>query len=117
MPPVDRNAAILRARALRRSMSPPERRLWQVLRTRPGDLKFRKQHPFDTCTADFYCPSARLVIEVDGDSHDMGSRPEMDARRDALLRERGLKVIRFLAADVMRDTESVVTAIIEAARP
>jgi very-short-patch-repair endonuclease len=116
MPPVDRNAAILRARALRRSMSPPERRLWQVLRTRPSDLKFRKQHPFDICTADFYCPSARLVVEVDGDSNDMGNRPDMDAQRDMLLRQRGLKVIRFLAADVMRDTEMVVTAILEAAR-
>ena len=117
MPPADRNSAILRARALRRSMSPPERRLWQVLRTRPGNLKFRKQHPFDICTADFYCPSARLVIEVDGDSHDMDARRERDAQRDALLRGRGLKVIRFLAADVMRDTDSVVKAIVEAARP
>jgi very-short-patch-repair endonuclease len=97
-------------------MTPPERRLWQVLRTRPGDLKFRKQHPFGPYTADFYCPSARLVIEVDGDSHDMGDRPESDARRDDWLRTRGFHVIRFLAVEVMKDVESVKTAILLAAR-
>jgi very-short-patch-repair endonuclease len=111
----DRNAAILRARELRRSMTPPERKLWQVLRTRPGGLKFRKQHPFGLCTADFYCPAARLVIEVDGDSHDMGDRPEHDARRDSWLRGQGFSVIRFLAADVMRNTDAVVRAILLAA--
>ncbi|HYJ81848.1 MAG TPA: DUF559 domain-containing protein, partial [Allosphingosinicella sp.] len=46
------NAAVLRARRLRRSMSPPEARLWQFLRERPDDLKFRRQHPFTRCTAD-----------------------------------------------------------------
>jgi very-short-patch-repair endonuclease len=99
----DRNAAVVRARELRRSMTPPERRLWAVLRTRPGDLKFRKQHPLGPFIADFYCASARLVIEVDGDGHDMGTRPALDARRDELLRARGFSVIRFLAVDVMRD--------------
>ncbi len=48
-----KGAAVLRARALRREMSLPEGLLWQVLRTRPGGLKFRHQHPFDRCTADF----------------------------------------------------------------
>ncbi len=93
----NRNAAILRARELRRSMTPPERRLWQVLRTRPEGLKFRKQHPLGLCTADFYCASAKLVIEVDGDGHDMGDHPGRDLRRDQWLRAQGLRVIRFLA--------------------
>ncbi len=112
----DRNAAVLRARELRRRMSPPEAYLWQMLRTRPGGLKFRRQHPLDRCTGDFYCAAAKLVIELDGISHDMGDNPAREVRRDAWLREEGLSVIRFNADDVMKDVESVVTAIVLAAR-
>jgi len=112
----DRNAAVLRARAFRRAPTPPEFRLWLLLRQRPGGLKFRKQHPLGPYTLDFYCPSAKLDIEIDGDSHGMGDNPDRDGRRDAWLQERGLGVIRFDAADVMRDVESVVTAILLACR-
>ena len=111
-----RNAAIDRAPQLRREPSPPEFRLWSYLQQRPGALKFRKQHPFDRCTVDFYCPAARLVIEVDGDGRWMGDNPSRDARRDAWLRARGLEVLRFDARDVMNAVDSVVTAILLAAR-
>ena len=107
---------MLRARALRRMATPPECRLWQALRLRPGGLKFRRQHPFDGCTVDFFCPAARLVVEVDGDSHSMGDNPERDARRDAWLRSQGLRVVRFDAADVMNDTDAIVGAILAATR-
>jgi very-short-patch-repair endonuclease len=95
-------------------LSPPEACLWQILRTRPGGLKFRCQHPLDRCTADFYCAAAKLVIEVDGVSHDMGDNPARDLRRDGWLRAQGLGVVRFNAEDVMKDVESVVTAILVA---
>jgi very-short-patch-repair endonuclease len=97
-------------------MTLPEGILWQLLRERPDGLKFRKQHPFERCTADFYCPAAKLVVEVDGESHEREGRPERDARRDSWLRDRGLTVLRFTAADVLSDPESVVTAILFAAR-
>jgi very-short-patch-repair endonuclease len=58
----------------------------------------------------------KLVIEIDGDSHGMGDNPARDVRRDAWLREQGLRVLRFDASDVMRDVGSVVTAILLAAR-
>jgi very-short-patch-repair endonuclease len=86
--------------------------LWLYLRQRPDGLKFRRQHPFGPYVVDFYCPAARLVVEVDGDSHGMGANPSRDRQRDAWLRERGLRVLRFGAGDVMKDTESVVTAIL-----
>jgi very-short-patch-repair endonuclease len=92
-------------------MSPPEAYLWQALRQRPDGLKFRRQHPFERCTADFYCAAAQLVVEVDGDGHDMGHNPESDRRRDDWLGQQGLQVLRFNAADVMKDMESVVSAI------
>jgi very-short-patch-repair endonuclease len=79
---------------------------------RPGDLKFRHQHPLGPYTLDFYCPAARLVVEVDGDGHSMGDRPERDAVRDAWLRARGLGVVRYDARDVMNALEAVVTDIL-----
>lgn len=111
-----KNAAVLRARALRRQTTLPEGLLWQLLRMRPGGLKFRHQHPFDRCTVDFYCAAAKLVIEVDGDGHSMGDQPERDERRDAWLRGKGVEVLRFDAAEVFKDPEAVVTAIVSEAR-
>ena len=117
MPPRrERNETVLKARALRRNLTLPEGLLWHALRRRPDGLKFRNQHPMGSCIVDFYCPAARLVVEVDGISHDMGDRPERDQRRDTWLREQGLRVVRFAAADVLSDLESVVTAILAAAR-
>ena len=107
----EKNETVLRARALRRSLTLPEGMLWQVLRRRPEGLKFRLQHPIGRFIVDFYCGAARLVIEVDGEAHSMGDRPARDARRDAWLRDQGLRVLRFSASDVMRDLQSVVTAI------
>jgi very-short-patch-repair endonuclease len=92
-------------------MTLPEGMLWRVLRRRPDGLKFRRQHPIGRCIVDFYCPATRLVIEVDGESHSMGDRPERDFRRDEWLRAQGLHVLRFGAADVINDLHSVVRAI------
>jgi very-short-patch-repair endonuclease len=107
---------VLRARALRRQLTLPEGMLWQVLRQRPDGLKFRLQHPIGRCIVDFYCAAARIVIEVDGESHSMGDHPERDFRRDAWLKAQGYGVVRFAAADVMNDLQSVVTAILVACR-
>jgi very-short-patch-repair endonuclease len=94
-------------------MSPPEVALWQHLRTRPGGFKFRRQHPLDPYTLDFFCREAALAIEVDGDSHGMGDNPERDERRDAWLAARGILTLRFLAADVLHDLEAVALQIEE----
>src|SRR3954471_12176340 len=110
MPPKrEKNDVVLRARSLRREMTLPEGMLWQVLKQRPDGLKFRRQHPIGRCVVDFYCPTARLVIEVDGEAHSMGDRPQRDARRDQWVRDQGLHVLRFEARDVIIDLQSVVT--------
>ncbi len=117
MPPRrDKNETVLRARALRRNMTLPEGLLWRALRDRPGGQKFRRQHPIGRFIVDFYCPSARLLIEIDGESHSMGNRPQRDALRDHWLRSQDLRIVRFAASDVMKDVGSVVTAIICACR-
>jgi very-short-patch-repair endonuclease len=95
-------------------MTAPEVRLWQWLRTRPSRFKFRKQHPAGPYVFDFYCAEARLVIEVDGEVHSRGDRPERDVARDAWCAEQGMRVIRFAAIDVMRDLDAVSRAIMNA---
>ena len=113
---VDRNETVLRARRLRRSMTLPEGILWQVLRTRPESRKFRRQHPLGPFIADFYCASAKLVIEVDGSGHGTGAGLASDERRDGWMREEGIRVVRIAAVDVMRDLDAVVRLIVSAAK-
>ncbi|WP_375427608.1 endonuclease domain-containing protein [uncultured Sphingomonas sp.] len=99
-----------RARRLRREMSLPEILLWRELRRH--ELRFRKQHPAGPYTLDFFCAPARLVIEVDGEAHGRGDRPERDAVRDAWLRARGVDVLRVPASAVLRDLDAVVRYVI-----
>jgi len=101
-----------RAKALRKTMSPPEIALWMVLRKRPAGLKFRKQHPSGPYVADFYCHAARLVVEVDGSAHDFGDRPARDDRRDRWFAARGLDVMRIPAAEISRDLDAVTRGIV-----
>ena len=101
---------VRRARQLRRKMTLHEVLLWQRLRQRPGGFKFRNQHPATPYVFDFYCHEARLIVEVDGQSHGMGDRPEYDAKRDAHFRDKGLRTFRIPARDVLHDAaaEAVV---------
>jgi very-short-patch-repair endonuclease len=62
--------------------------------------------------ADFYCPSAKTIIEVDGIAHDMGIRPELDQARERLLVEKGLRVLRIPASEVLRDVTEVAEALV-----
>jgi len=68
---------------------------------------------------DFYCPSARLALEVDGATHDSPDQLRHDRNRDAWLAHRQVKVLRFLAADVLRNDglEGIIAAIVQAAAP
>jgi very-short-patch-repair endonuclease len=116
-------AAILtfkRARELRRNMTLPEVILWQALRGgRLAGLRFRRQHPIGPYILDFYCPSARLAVEVDGFAHDTAAQVQRDENRDAWLAERGVKVLRVAAGDVLKDErlEGVLLGIEQAAAP
>ena len=97
-------------------MTLPEGLLWRELRSRPGNFKFRRQHPLGPVVVDFYCPAAKLVIEVDGEAHGMGDNPRCDAERDEWVLREGLRVLRIPAGDVMRDMDSVVTQILTECR-
>jgi very-short-patch-repair endonuclease len=105
------------ARKLRREMSLPEVLLWQELRKRPAGLKFRKQHPAGAYSADFFCHAARLVVEVDGEAHGRGDRPQRDALRDRWFAQRRFRVLRIPAAEVLGDLEGVIRHIVSEANP
>ena len=107
-----RRPTVYAARRLRRTMSLPEVLLWQRLRGSPDGVSFRKQHPIDPYVADFYCSAARLIIEVDGEAHDRGARPERDETRTAFLAERGYRMLRIAAGDVLKDPDGVADSIV-----
>jgi len=93
-------------------MTPPEAALWLRLRLRQPDRPtFRRQHAVGHYILDFYCASLRLAIEIDGQIHETGDNPGHDARRTAWLNGQGIKVIRFPAADVLRDADEIAEAI------
>ena len=108
--------SVSRARELRKSMTPPERRLWNALRERPDGFKFRKQHEHGPYYLDFFCYEAFVAVEVDGLAHELGSNPHRDERRDAWLGARGIQTVRIRASDVRDNLEGVITYIVEACR-
>lgn len=94
------------ARTLRRNATQAERVLWQHIRRKNLGPRFRRQAILRGWIADFYCPAAGLVVEVDGSSH--CGREVEDARRDATLTALGFRVLRLQNAEVLNDPESAV---------
>ena len=101
------------ARELRQSSTEAERRLWLHLRAgRLNGLKFRRQHPIPPYVADFYCESAKLVIELDGSQHNDG----VDEACTRFLEALGLRVLRYWDNEVLQQTAAVLEAILGASQ-
>jgi very-short-patch-repair endonuclease len=100
------------ARTLRQNPTPAEKRLWRLLYPlRTGGFHFRKQAPIGPFIADFACHAARLVIEVDGDSHGTAAGEAHDRRRDEFLRDQGYAILRFTNREVLANGEGVLQVI------
>ena len=100
-----------RAKEMRGSPTEPEKRLWRHLSN--GQLdgdKFRRQSVIGSYIADFACPAAKLIVEVDGDTHD----DVKDSIRDDALATHGYRVIRVTNQDVMQNMDGVLAFILEA---
>ncbi|MBM3929115.1 MAG: endonuclease domain-containing protein [Sphingomonadales bacterium] len=96
---------------MRRNPTEPEKRLWRILcNAQLADSKFRRQAVVPPFIADFLCPRAALIVEVDGDSHDAGK----DRVRDDLMVQRGYRTVRVTNAEVMTNLEGVAHAIRDA---
>ncbi len=85
-----------RRRKLRIEITPAEELLWKVIKNRQfKDLKFRRQHSIEYYIVDFYCPSLKLIIELDGEGHFNEENKKYDSKRDKKLNELGYKVLRY----------------------
>ena len=99
-----------RARELRKKATKQENHLWyDFLRDYP--IRFKRQKPISSFTADFYCHAARLVVELDGSQHYDEQGLIYDKERAAVLEQYGVKVLRFSNLDVERNFQGVCTAI------
>ena len=107
---------IRRARRLRKEATPQERKLWyEFLRNHPA--RFRRQQPLGFYIVDFYCPAARLVVELDGSGHYEPEQIEYDLKRDAYLCEQGMRVLRFTNLELQREFQQVCEVIDRAVHP
>ena len=94
------------ARALRKNMTPWERKLWyEFLRTYP--LRFQRQKAIGNYIADFYCAKVSLIIELDGSGHYTSEQEEKDMRRTKELENMNLTVLRICNSDIDRNFSGV----------
>ena len=108
-------ALVEAARQLRRDLTPAEQALWETLQGRKvAGLRFRCQHAIGPFVADFCCPAAHLIVELDGSIHDR--QAAQDAARTDYLAQRGFRVLRFRNDEVQRDLATVLARIEDACR-
>ncbi|RYZ04842.1 MAG: DUF559 domain-containing protein [Myxococcales bacterium] len=109
------NQLVSRARSMRHSPTASEEALWQALRGRALGVAFKREVPLgDRYIADFFAPSVRLVVDVDGGAH--RGRGSADRRRDEWLSRRSYRVVRVEAALVLRDSAAAHYVVLAALR-
>jgi len=96
---------------LRRNQTEAEGILWQALRRKELGEKFVRQHGIEKYVVDFCCRKKRLIIEIDGDIHDIKEIKENDVERTTNLEKLGYKVIRFQNNEVLNNLEQVLIKI------
>ncbi|MFA5270283.1 MAG: DUF559 domain-containing protein [Patescibacteria group bacterium] len=100
---------------LRQNMPLAEQLLWSRLKhCQLGGYKFRRQQGIGKFIVDFYCPSIKLVIEIDGESHFANDDSQQyDTERDLFLKSLGLRVFRFSNTEVYANLDGVVNTILQ----
>lgn len=105
-----------RARGMRKQPSQAERAIWEIVRDGRLGFKFRRQRPISRYVADFACLEARLIVEIDGASHDIADQIEYDAERMRILAALGWRVLRIRDALVLSDVSAASALITKALR-
>jgi very-short-patch-repair endonuclease len=102
------------ARELRKNMTDAERLMWSRLRRRQiKDYQFYRQKILGNYIVDFFCPAAKLVIEIDGGQHLFPEQVRKDAMRDGYLAGLGLTVLRLTDTEVLRNMDGVLERILQ----
>jgi very-short-patch-repair endonuclease len=102
-----------RAQSLRRQLTRAETILWTCLRRRALGLQFRRQLPIGPYIADFACAPARLVVEVDGETHSTPAEQAHDETRRRFIEGEGWEILRVWNSDVYENEDGVVAAIMD----
>jgi very-short-patch-repair endonuclease len=101
----------------RKYLSKAERILWSHLRELKAEgMRFRRQAPIGPYIVDFAWLGGRLVVELDGDNHEIDKQKQHDIVRDAFLKERGFRVLRFTNWDAIDAPEWVTATVKEVCR-
>ena len=101
------------SRHLRKGSTDAEIRLWaRIRRKQLFNLQFYRQRIIGEYIVDFYCPKAKLIIELDGGQHFFNENIEKDKKRDFDLEKLGFRILRFADIEVLRDTDSVLEKIV-----
>jgi very-short-patch-repair endonuclease len=103
------------ARRLRRNQTKEEKQLWQALRAgRFAGFKFRRQHPLGGYYLDFYCPLARVSVELDGFEHGLPWQRQRDLERGSFLAAQGILELRFWNRHWRQNREGILLTIWDA---
>jgi very-short-patch-repair endonuclease len=98
-----------KAKMLRQNMTFHEKLLWEQLRSNKIlGLRFKAQHPIDIFIADFYCHKLKLIIEIDGDSHNSADETAYDEGRSDEMQKLGIDTIRFSNDDIQNELSAVL---------
>ena len=99
-------------KALRKRSTTAELLFWKMIRNRQiMGFKFRRLHPLKYFIADFYCHEAMLVIELDGSIHELENIKQYDQRREAIINELGITVLRFTNEEIFSEADFIVEKI------
>jgi len=102
-----------RRKALRNHATKAEKFLWAALKKRSlSGRKFRRQHSIGNYIVDFYCPEEKLIIELDGETHNNSVQEEYDTHRTQFFKQLGLAILRFENKTVFESRDMVLETII-----
>lgn len=100
-------SSFLKAQFLRKNETESEKILWGKLKNNQlNGFKFRRQHPIGFYIVDFYCHRLKLIIEVDGEYHNLPEQIEKDKKRTQILESEGLRLIRFSNNEIQKNLEN-----------
>jgi len=100
-----------RRRNLRKNFTDAECKIWSKLRSKQQGYKFFRQYSVGPYILDFFCPSAKLGVELDGGQHAEDEHKIFDRKRTEYLNKNGIKILRFWDSDVLKNTDGVLQKI------
>ncbi|MBI5696010.1 MAG: endonuclease domain-containing protein [Nitrospirae bacterium] len=107
-----------RRKELRNNPTEAEKAFWsQVRYSRFKGLKFVRQYSVGPYILDFYCPSSKLAVELDGEHHGNADGRAYDTERSAYLQVKGIRVVRFWNHEVLADMQGVLRKLAEYTNP